>query len=87
MASSATSQQPSTAILDEDGIPTGDEWVMDTDPTNGASFLAFDAVWPLYSNCWVVSTNKEPPNEVVSTRSAKSSAMSSPVAGVHVPGV
>ena len=51
---------------DEDGIPTGDEWVMDTDPTNGASFLAFDAVWPLYSNCWVVSTNKEPPNEVVS---------------------
>lgn len=54
---------------DQDGIPTGDEWVMDTDPTNGASFLAFDAVWPLYGNCWdVVSTNKEPPYEVVTNQ-------------------
>ena len=52
---------------DEDSVPTGDEWVMDTDPTNGASFLAFDAVWPLYgSNCWdVVWTNEEPPYEIV----------------------
>ncbi|HRT06117.1 MAG TPA: MBG domain-containing protein, partial [Kiritimatiellia bacterium] len=55
---------------DEDGIPTGDEWVMDTDPTNGASFLAFDAVWPLYgSNCWaVVWTNDEPPYDVVTNQ-------------------
>ena len=24
---------------DEDGVPTGDEWVMNTDPTNGLSYL------------------------------------------------
>ena len=55
---------------DEDGVPTGDEWVMDTDPTNGASFLAFDAVWPLHgSNCWdVVWTNEEPPYDVVTNQ-------------------
>ncbi|MGD9781670.1 MAG: MBG domain-containing protein [Kiritimatiellia bacterium] len=51
---------------DGDGISTGDEWVMDTDPTNGASFLAFDAIEPVYgSNCWeVVWTNEEPPYDV-----------------------
>ena len=55
---------------DEDGVSTGDEWVMDTDPTNGASFLAFDAVWPLHgSNCWdVVWTNEEPPYDVVTNQ-------------------
>ncbi len=74
---------------DEDSVPTGDEWVMDTDPTNGASFLAFDAVLLLYgSNCWdVVWTNEEPPYEIVTNLSARSSAMSSsggrPRPGVH----
>ncbi|MFH0880814.1 MAG: hypothetical protein V2A34_13950, partial [Lentisphaerota bacterium] len=29
---------------DEDGVPTGDEWVMNTDPTNGASYLHWSAL-------------------------------------------
>ncbi len=36
---------------DGDGVPTGDEFVMDTDPTNGASYLHVGAMTPLYGNC------------------------------------
>ena len=55
---------------DEDGIPTGDEWVMGTDPMDRLSVLAFTHVDPAYgSNCWdTVWTNEEPPYDVVTNR-------------------
>ena len=52
---------------DGDGAPTWQEWIMDTDPTNRLSVLAFSRIEPAYgSNCWdVVRTNTEPPYLVV----------------------
>ena len=51
---------------DGDGAPTGDEWVMDTDPTNGLSVLAFSQAEPVYgTNCWEVVWTNEEPYEVV----------------------
>ncbi len=51
---------------DEDGIPTGDEWIMDTDPMNPDSFLRlteFDPLFgePCFEHIW---TNEVPPFEI-----------------------
>jgi len=52
---------------DHDGIPTGDEYIANTDPTNAMSFLQTAAYGLIYgTNCYdVVTTNSEPPYEVV----------------------
>jgi hypothetical protein len=51
---------------DGDGVPTGNEWVMNTDPTNGLSVLHAARYEVAYgTNCFeVVSTNTESPYEV-----------------------
>ncbi|MFH0878080.1 MAG: hypothetical protein V2A34_00055 [Lentisphaerota bacterium] len=51
---------------DGDGVPSGDEWVMNTDPTNDLSFLYAARYEVTYgTNCWdVVSTNSVPPYDV-----------------------
>ena len=52
---------------DGDAIPTGDEFVMNTDPTNGLSFLHVARISEVYgTNCYdVVWTNSESPFEEV----------------------
>ncbi|HOW98577.1 MAG TPA: hypothetical protein P5567_11115 [Kiritimatiellia bacterium] len=52
---------------DGDTIPTGDEFTMNTDPTNGLSFLSVAHIGNAYgTNCYEsVWTNSEPPYEEV----------------------
>ncbi|HBA84250.1 MAG TPA: hypothetical protein DCZ95_09180 [Verrucomicrobia bacterium] len=55
-----------TNDADGDGVPTGDEYVMNTDPTNALSFLYAAQFGVAYgTNCHdVVTTNSEPPYDV-----------------------
>jgi N-acetylneuraminic acid mutarotase len=51
---------------DHDGVPTGDEWVMNTDPTSASAFLRMSQYAMVYgTNCYeLVLTNDVPPYDV-----------------------
>ncbi len=55
---------------DHDGVPNNLEYIADTNPTNPASFFTVEGVETAYGTNYVqnVSTNSEPPYEVVTQR-------------------